>query len=738
MRTRLPCWMRGVVAGCVVLAAVPDAASAQTTAKANSRTPLEVKKLTLNGVTAVDPIDLAKSIETLSSSCRSLLVIPICLISHSAVWYDRQYLKRDEMARDMIRIRVYYWLRGYRATDVDTVVTKLDEDDVAVTFNIKENAPTLVRRVSVSFDSTLLSQKRVQKLQLLKAGQPLSFVKLDSMRLMYADEMWAQGHSDATVDTTITLDATGRVADVQLALIPNHATYVGDITIQGLSKVSENVVLRSITLRRGDLYRQGDVLQSQRNLFESGLFRLAAVQVPPQFDSVKKVTITVAESPLHDANVSTGLTNIDFFQTEARYTGFNLFGGARRLELTATLANLFANQLAGRGFFYDPGVDIQGADAAKYLQPTWSASADFRQPAVFRPGNQVGFGAFAHRRSTPGIFIDRGYGGTVTFTDEVRVRAPVSLTYRFELNRVDAGDVYFCVNYGVCDTLAIQGLRSHQRLSPLLLTGFIDRSDDPLDPTRGYQARVDIENGSAATLSDYSYNRAFVELAGYDHTSPSNSFGAHVRLGWVRAAGDGVIHPRKLFYAGGASSVRGYGTNQLGPRILTISSDQLTDTSKAGHCTDASVADGSCDPNTVTGLKDGQFNAQPLGGTSLVEGSVEYRFAIAMQRKLSLAFFLDGALVGAGALPTLTSVIDVKHGTGAITPGAGFRYKSAVGPIRVDVGFNPGRTETLPVATETIVGGVRKIVLLKTERSYTPMKTFFDRLTLHLSIGQAY
>src|SRR5579862_9471374 len=198
MRTRLQRWMRGVVAGCVVLAAVPVAAFAQTTAKANPRTPLEVKKLTLNGVTAVDPVDLVKSLETLASSCRSLLVTPICLITHSSVWFDREYLKRDEMARDMIRIRVYYWLRGYRATEVDTVVTKLDEDDVAVTFNIKENPPTLVRRVSISFDSTLFTQKRVQKLQLLKAGQPLSFVKLDSMRLMYAQEMWAQGHSDAT------------------------------------------------------------------------------------------------------------------------------------------------------------------------------------------------------------------------------------------------------------------------------------------------------------------------------------------------------------------------------------------------------------------------------------------------------------------------------------------------------------------------------------------------------------
>ena len=54
----------------------------------------------------------------------------------------------------------------------------------------------------------------------------------------------------------------------------------------------------------------------------------------------------------------------------------------------------------------------------------------------------------------------------------------------------------------------------------------------------------------------------------------SSVLAAHLRLGFVRPfsglTGEAVLHPRKRFYAGGSQSVRGYGENQLGPRILTL------------------------------------------------------------------------------------------------------------------------------------------------------------------------
>jgi outer membrane protein assembly factor BamA len=738
MRLQLS-WLRVAVAGFVVLAAVPETASTQAKVNPNPHEAPELKKLVLRGVQHVDIVDLEKSISTQASSCRSLVVALFCLVSHASWLVDRQYLDRGQLARDMIRIRVYYWWRGYRATEVDTIVTPIGPREVAVTFDIKEHEPTIVRRLTIDYDSLVFAEKRIKKLTLLSAGEPLDLIKLDSMRVLFANEMWASGHSDATVDTTVTVDKARRLADLHLTLIPNHATFVGPIEVLGLDKVSRTTVLNAITLRTGDKFRQGDVLQSQRNLFESNLFRLASVEVPPQFDSVKKIGITVSESPLHDAHTSLGLTNIDFLQVDGTYTAYNLLGGARRLDVSTTVGNILATQLAGHGLFYNPGTDIPGADSGKFLQPTWAASVDFLQPAFLqRPSNQAGFSAFAHRQSTPGIFIDRGYGGAVTLTNQVRVRAPVSLTYRFEVNRVDASDVYFCVNFGVCDTTTIGGLRSHQRLSPLSLTGFIDRSDDPLDPTRGYLARVDLEHASSVTLSDYAYNRAYLDVAAYDHHGLNSVYAAHLRLGMVRSLGGSVLHPRKELFAGGASSVRGYGPNQLGPRVLTIDPNKLTDTTRAGHCSLATVANGSCDVNAISGLADKEFNPQPLGGTSLLEGSIEYRFPIALQRKLTAALFVDGAVVGSGPLPTLQNFTDITRGTGAITPGFGIRYKSAVGPIRVDIGFAPSRTEQLPVVTEVTVNGEQKIVPLTHTRSYTPAKTLLERFTLNFSIGQAY
>jgi outer membrane protein insertion porin family/translocation and assembly module TamA len=742
MRALLP-GLRVVVLGCLYLGALTSAAYAQSKVNSNPIETPEIKHLALNGVTSVDPLDLEASIASVATQCRNVLYWPLCRL-FGGRFVKKEYLDRDEIARDMVRIRVYYWRRGFRAAEVDTTITKVGDNAVDVAFNIVEHEPTIVRKIEIAFDSVVLRESRVRRITLLKAGDPFDLVKLDSMRIAFANEMWSEGHSDATVDTVVTIDDGRRLADIKLTLIPNHTTFVGNIVVNGLEKVSRQTVLNSITMRTGDLFRASDVLESQRNLFESNLFRLAAVEVPPQFDSVKTVTITVAESPLHEGRVGAGVTNIEFVQTDAKYTAFNLFGGARRLDVNATVGNILGEQLAGHGFFYNPESVIDGAGAGKYLQPTWAASVDFRQPAfLHRPKNQAGFSAFAHRRSTPGIFIDRGYGGAVTLTNQVRVRAPVSLTYRYEVNRVDAGDVYFCVNYGVCEAKTIDVLRAHQSLSPLALDGFIDRSDDPLDPTRGYQARANLEHASRLTLSDYGYSRAFLDVAVYNHYGPSNAYGGHIRGGFIRTGigPDDVLHPRKLFYAGGANSVRGFPQNQLGPRVLTVAPDRL----EAVGCTPANFAT-TCDPDAVfqdsLHLDDGDFKSQPVGGTGLIEWSAEFRRSIGFRRKLWAAAFVDGAVVSSNTVSGLSSLRNIVKGQMAMTPGVGIRYKSPVGPVRIDIGYDPTGPEELPVITETIVNGERRIIRVgeagDLKRKYHETRSLLDRFQLHFSIGQPW
>jgi hypothetical protein len=81
---------------------------------------------------------------------------------------------------------------------------------------------------------------------------------------------------------------------------------------------------------------------------------------------------------------------------------------------------------------------------------------------------------------------------------------------------------------------------------------------------------------------------------------------------------------------------------------------------------------------------------------------------------------------------------DLPKRRAAITPGFGVRYASPVGPIRADIGFNPGTVESLPVVTESVVAGQTTLVTLAKRRVYSPGKGLLSRLVLHLSIGEAF
>src|SRR5215211_5398988 len=124
--------------------------TAQSTHRDVSPTP-EVRKLVLNGVSkAIDKDELRASIYTTATSCESALLALICKFSRWRAIEDRKYLDRSELRRDVLRIRVFYFKRGFREAEVDTAVTRLNEKQVEVRFAIREGPPTLVTSVAIA------------------------------------------------------------------------------------------------------------------------------------------------------------------------------------------------------------------------------------------------------------------------------------------------------------------------------------------------------------------------------------------------------------------------------------------------------------------------------------------------------------------------------------------------------------------------------------------------------------
>jgi outer membrane protein assembly factor BamA len=766
----------------------------------------EVRAVEFHGVRSVPLGDLRQSIATKASSCLSLLFRPICLFTKSPYFYERRYLDPLEFRRDVLRVLVFYYKRGWRDARVDTTVTRTG-DEIRVRFDVVEGPPTLVDTVVVAGLRGILRPpgRRRSDRRLIRPGEPLNLLRLDSAVLRIRTALLDRGYGNAAVDAPrVDEDTAAHRARVTIETRPGTLTPIARVDVvrlSGKADVSDETIRNSLRFEPGDLFRRGRIAESQRALYESGLFRSALIDtaVAPDAvtgrtvcsqqtsvseataaaagavaaarqpaDTTKNVVVCVLEGTLHDARVGVGFTTADFFAVQGNYTDNYFLGGPRRLQVTAQVGNLGAQQLNGRKPFFDLFSNIPANQQdARYFAPTFQLGADVRQRWFLSPRNTFGGGVFAHRRSSPGVFVDRGYGSNVAFTRNLTPQLPVSATYRFEINRVEAGDVYFCVNFGTCDFQTIGALQGQQRLSPAALSGSVSTADDPLEPQRGWIGRAEYEHASRVTLSDYRFNRAFVSGATYLRLPVRRAVLAlRGQAGWVRAlestnaavgvsGGEPVLHPSRRFYAGGSQSVRGYGENQLGPRVLTIDPNRLRGRSVASGdtsfaCASSAAALSACFAQRGDSLDDTDFVERPLGGTTLLLGSAEVRVPI--WGPVLGAVFVDAAVLGERSLG------DFANSTAAITPGFGVRYLSPVGPVRLDIGFRPKNPEALPVLTQlTDSTGGRLLVDLTGGKGCSgrsgaaegcrrfplreadgAVRRFLDRLTLHLSIGEAF
>ncbi len=162
--------------------------------------------------------------------------------------------------------------------------------------------------------------------------------------------------------------------------------------------------------------------------------------------------------------------------------------------------------------------------------------------------------------------------------------------------------------------------------------------ENPLDPRDGGVLSFDGEVGG--TGGDFRFTKGSVEAKKYTELPGEVVLANRLKIAFADSIG--AIENLPLFerlYAGGQGSVRGFGRRRLGPR----SSEN-----------------------------------DPIGGLSLLEGSLELRRAI--WEGVGGAVFFDFGQVSTRRLRP--PVDDLKGGT-----GIGLSYATAVGPIRIDVAF---------------------------------------------------
>jgi translocation and assembly module TamA len=357
----------------------------------------------------------------------------------------------------------------------------------------------------------------------------------------------------------------------------------------------------------GDVYDPEDVAELERRLLETGVYDGVGVALAPadQTDDqgLRPIIVTLTDRPRRILEAGVSYSTTEGAGVDGIWTWHNRFGRADTLRFLARAAR------------------IDSRIGAELSLPHWR-----------RPGQTLSLASAAVYEDTDAY-------------ERTAINLSADLRQRF-----DRTSWY---SYGV----GLEGgLYNETRFDPItrgpvdverdlvILTGRggfnLDRSNDPLDPRRGWRLSGSAQPTAVTGDDDVYFLRADVTGTGYLPLQDEGRtvLAGRLRVGSIVGAQEFVVPSDRLFYSGGGGSVRGYAYQGVGPR--------LTD-------------------NT------------PRGGLSLFEASVEVRRDIG--ENFGAVVFVDGGAVGFEETPNLSNM---RYGA-----GFGVRYRLPFGPIRADVAF---------------------------------------------------
>jgi outer membrane protein insertion porin family len=603
-------------------------------------------------------------------------------------------------------IREAYRTRGFTRASVQVTLTDLPPEGEGVDrrvdarINIAEGPRTLVGSVAFT-GNQVTSEGELRARMTTTPGRPFSEVELTSDRDRIELEYRNRGYEGVVVEAKTDLVEAGTRADVTIAISEGPQILVDQVIIIGNQRTSTDTIARELLVKSGEPLGYSALIESQQRLAALGLFRRIRIDPLAHGSEPRRdVLVQVEEAPPTTIGYGGGVeggtrlrptgeggTAEERFEFVPR--GFfevgrrNLWGKNRSVNLFTRVAFRARDVvLSDAGLRLAEPAEESGAGFNEYR-----VYATFREPRIFNtPADVLVTGILDQAIRSSFNFITREVRAEAGF--RVSQRYSAAGRYSYQHTRL------FDERFTEAEKPLIDRIFPQVRVSKFSSSLIRDTRDDLVDPNGGTFAIVDTELAARVIGSEVGFVRTFVQTFGYyrvptpRRTIVAVSARVGVANGFPRAvprlAADGRaelgadgqpiveivddLPASERFFAGGDTTVRGFSLDRLGT-AETIS---------------------------PTGF--------PKGGNGVVVLNGELR--VALIGAVGGAVFLD-----AGNVFPRASAIDFSELRGAA--GFGVRYRSPVGPIRIDLGFKLDR---------------RELSAGRLER----------RSVLHISLGQAF
>ncbi len=439
-----------------------------------------------------------------------------------------------------------------------------------------------------------------------------------------ADVIAAEGRVVAAVQKRGYADAVAEPREVivdhaDMSVRPNYRIAAGILVrLEGLaiapgSRTNPAWVRHLAPWAAGDPYDPDDVAELERRLLDAGIYDSVTVALaPPEQASasgLRPVVVALSERKPRTIEGGASYSTSEGGGVNARWTRYNKLARADTIALYG--------QISVRDSRVGVDLSLPHWLQAQQTLKTGVAVYDVMTDAYDERG--VGVRADVTRRYGRTSYVTVGVSANATRSQELRVGTLTSLG-RDLLTVAALGDV------------------------------LLDRSNDPLNPTRGWRGSARLEPTVIAGDTNLPYLRAVAQGTYYQSLDKAGHtvIAGRLRLGRIVNGTVEQIPASQRFYAGGGGSVRGFPYQGVGPRLA---------------------------------------DDTPKGGVFLAESSLELRQDLTAQ--WSFAAFVDAGTVGSGGPVDFRQL--------AVGAGLGARYNLGLVPIRIDLATPVARRRGQPL-----------------------------------------
>jgi outer membrane protein assembly factor BamA len=474
--------------------------------------------------------------------------------------------------------------------------------------------------------------------------------------------------------------------------------FVRKVIVSGLDRTRPSLVDKAIDLKPGEPLSMTRINDISRQLSDLGVFSnvTSALQDPDGRSRYKYVLYDLDEANRYTFNVGFGLEVGNFGGTT---TSLSQAGGAKGASPIVSF-DLSRINFLGSG----QTISLQ----TKYSQLEQRESLNYVVPRIFgSPNRTVTFSLLYDTTQDVQTFSSKRAEASVQTSRKFNRASTLQL--RFAYRRVSTGDLNI-------PALLVPQLLQTVRIGILSASYIQDHRDNPSDAHTGFWNTINAGLATNYFGSQRSFARVLARNATYTPIGRNLVFARQTQFGVIvpfhvapgTSAVDEIPLPER-FFGGGGTSMRGFGDNQAGPRDIGTTTETGNPTSDA------------------TGF--------PIGGNALFFNTFELRFPL-FGPNISGVFFHD-----MGNIYTKLGDVSLAYkqpGNGNFNyavqaPGFGIRYKTPLGPVRVDFSYALN-----PTAYQGYSSSLTIQQLLNCASGCTSSSQRLSHFNFSFSIGQAF